>query len=198
MKDGTDYSSVAESYTFVLDTTAPEVIISGVEDRGQYQEYSRKATIDIRDLSGVDSFSVKLNGEEVETTEEGNLKVLTIQESSKLQDLEVTVRDMAGNVSTKEVNNFLITTSMFDYIVNQPWFRWGVGGLGVVGGSIGAFALFAAAKRRRKARKALEAQAKDIASSRSSSSRNSSSSSSSSGMSSSGSSSSGSDTNNVG
>lgn len=61
--DGTKYSSVSEVYSFILDTQSPEVVLSGIENGGRYREYKRKVTIDVRDLSGVDTIVAKVNGD---------------------------------------------------------------------------------------------------------------------------------------
>lgn len=121
--DGTEYTSVAEQYDFVIDTTRPEIIISGVESNNSYQDYSRKVTIDVRDLSDVKSLRVLLNGSEVKAELEGDMYVLSIPESSEYQNLKVEVTDMAGNISTKEVNNFIISSNFWIYIWNQLWFK---------------------------------------------------------------------------
>ena len=130
--DGTDYTSAGETYDFVLDTTAPEVIISGIETNGRYQEYSKPVAIEIRDLSGVESVAISINGEEisVEPDSEG-IYHIEIQEDPNTQDLAVKVVDKAGNETTMEVTNFLVTSNPWAFILNQWWFWTALSGVGV-------------------------------------------------------------------
>lgn len=130
--DGTDYTSAGETYDFVLDTTAPEVIISGIETNGRYQEYSKPVAIEIRDLSGVESVAILINGEEisVEPDTEG-IYHIEIQENSKTQNLAVKAVDKAGNETTMEVTNFLVTSNPWAFILNQWWFWTALSGVGV-------------------------------------------------------------------
>lgn len=125
--DGTKYTSVAEQYTFVVDTSSPEVIISGIESGKNYREYSRSVTVDVRDLSGIESLSVVLNGNEVSAEERDGIYYLEVIESSNSQEITVTVVDKAGNSSVVSVDDFLITTNTWVYLINQTWFRWVVG-----------------------------------------------------------------------
>lgn len=110
--DGTENSSVAEEYSFIKDSTAPEVIISGIEDGGRYQESTKKVTIDVRDLSGVESIVIKLNGKQLEYTEVSGLYVIEIPESEGEQKLSVMVVDKAGNENLVEVNGFVVQSSL--------------------------------------------------------------------------------------
>ena len=125
-EEGTDYSSVSEEYAFVLDTTDPEIIVSGVESGKKYHEYSRKVSIDVRDLSGVGEIKVTLNGNNVPLTKSGDIYTFEVNESSSSQNLEVAVTDLAGNVSVKTIDNFVITSNMWVFIINQLWFKVGV------------------------------------------------------------------------
>lgn len=130
--DGTDYTSAGETYDFVLDTTSPEVIISGIETNGRYQEYSKPVAIEIRDLSGVESIAILINGEEisVEPDSEG-IYHIEIQEDSNTQNLTVKAIDKAGNEATMEVTNFLVTSNPWAFILNQWWFWTALSGVGV-------------------------------------------------------------------
>lgn len=130
-EDGTEYTSAAEQYDFMLDTTPASIVVSGVEDGVRYQDYSRKVTIDVRDLSGVDSIKVLLNGKEVETSLVDGMYMLTITESSEPQTLEVVVTDLAGNVGSYTVKDFIISSDVWSYLINQLWFKLVIIGLGI-------------------------------------------------------------------
>ena len=121
--DGTEYTSVAEQYDFVVDTAKPNIIISGVSDNSKYQGYDRVVTIDVRDLSGVKEIQVTVNGEERKPEFKDGVYSLTIYESSDYQNLKVTVVDNAGNEATDGVDNFMITSNVWIYLWNQVWFK---------------------------------------------------------------------------
>lgn len=123
--DGTQYTSAGEQYSFVIDTTKPEILVSGVQSNGRYQDYSRAVTVDVRDLSGVDTIEVTVNGKPISITEENGVYSFGITESSSLQTLKVRVVDKAGNENVYSVNNFLITSNPWAFIVNQWWF-WAI------------------------------------------------------------------------
>ena len=129
--DGTENSSLSQEYTFILDTTNPEIIVSGVEDGQSYKEVSRKATIEVRDLTGVESIKVLLNEEEVSLSEDNGLYTFSIPESNKKQNLYIEVVDKAGNTSTREVSEFLVTSNVIISLVNNSLAKGILGSLGV-------------------------------------------------------------------
>lgn len=124
--EGTDYSSVSEEYAFVLDTENPEIIVSGVETNHQYQDYERTVTVDVRDMTGVSEIEVLLNGEPVNLDRRNEIYSFVVSESNETQNIQVTVTDLAGNKSTMEVKDFLVTSNAWLFIVNQLWFRLGI------------------------------------------------------------------------
>lgn len=137
-EDGTGNSSLSQEYSFIIDTTKPEIIVSGVETNGSYNDVSRKVSIDVRDLSGVKSIDVKLNGKPVELTEDNGMYNLVVDENSEEQNLVVTVLDNADNENTVEVKNFLITSSVVRTLFHQSWVKVVLAGIaGVVALLIG-------------------------------------------------------------
>ena len=127
-EEGTNYNSLSQEYGFMLDTTPPEIIVSGIESGKSYKGYSRDVTIDVRDLSGVQSITVLLNGEVVELNQSDSLYTFSITESDAPQNIEVTVTDMAGNTSSYSVTDFTVSSEISEYIVNQNWFVWLISG----------------------------------------------------------------------
>lgn len=127
--EGTDYSSVSEEYAFILDSKKPEIIISGLEDGKTYKDYKKKITIDIRDKSKITEVSAILNGKSVPLSKENGIYTLEIQESKNKQSLSITVKDKAGNESTKSIEDFIISSEVATFIVNQWWFKWGIGAI---------------------------------------------------------------------
>lgn len=132
--DGTEYTSVAEEYDFIIDTSKPEIIISGITGDTKYQEYSRVVTIDVRDLSGVKEINVYVNNEKVDVEYIEGVYIFTIYEDSDYQSLKVEVVDNAGNSNTAKVENFMITSNIWLYLLNQVWFKviLGIISLGII------------------------------------------------------------------
>lgn len=125
-EEGTDYSSVSQEYAFVLDSTKPEIIISGVEDNEKYRDYSRTVTVDVRDMSGVKDIEVYLNSKKVSLSKRNGVYSFRVNESESPQMIEARVTDMAGNESEGYVRDFVITSNAVAFIVNQAWFKAGI------------------------------------------------------------------------
>lgn len=155
--EGTDYSSVSEEYAFVLDTHKPEIIISGVESNEKYRAYEKIVTLDVRDMTGVKSISAKLNGKKVNLNKKNDVYSFKVSESEDVQNLVVEVTDLAGNTSTSSVDNFLITSNAWLFIVNQTWFKLGIG----AGAAFLAAIIALIIKNRRDSKKEEEASMKE-------------------------------------
>lgn len=122
-EDGTKYTSVSEQYDFVIDGSAPVVIISGVESDEDYREYSRSVAVDIRELSGISSVKIIVNGKEIsDYTLENGVYSFLLKESGNAQSIVVEVVDNAGNRTISKVEGFLITSNLMVYLLNQFWF----------------------------------------------------------------------------
>ena len=157
--DGTKNSSLSQEYAFILDTTNPDIIVSGVDNGKSYNEVNKKVTVEVRDLSGVGSIKVLLNGKEVKLHEKEGIYTFNIDESTKKQNLVVEVTDKAGNVSVKEINDFLVTSNFVVSFVNSPIMR---GLLATLGAGI-LFLLALLFKRRKDRKKEEEELAKEHA-----------------------------------
>lgn len=131
-EDGTTYNSVSQEYVFILDTESPEVITSGIESGKKYHEYTKTFTIDVRDFSGVKVVNITLNGKEVDWEKSNGVYSFDVKESKERQEIVVTVEDMAGNTSTVTVDNFLVTSDIFVYLINQTWFKFTLGGVALL------------------------------------------------------------------
>lgn len=130
--DSSENSSLTEEYTFIRDTTNPEVIISGIESNKTYKETSRKVNIEVRDLSGVAEIKALLNGKEVSLSEEDGMYTLVIPESSSKQSLSIEVVDKAGNKSLVEIKDVLISSNFVVSTVNNSLFKWISGSIALV------------------------------------------------------------------
>lgn len=129
--DGTDNSSLSQEYAFVLDSSMPEVIVSGISSGEVYRGVSRKVALEVRDLSGIASFRVLLNGKEVDLVNEGDIYSFVIPESSDRQSLYIEAVDRAGNVNSIEVSDFLVTSNVILAIFNSFIVRGLFGALGL-------------------------------------------------------------------
>lgn len=155
--EGTDYSSVSEEYAFVLDTQKPEIIISGVESGDRYRAYDKTVTIDVRDMSGVKDIKAELNGKKVNLNKKDDVYSFTVSESEDLQNIFVEVTDLAGNTSTSSVEDFLITSNAWLFIINQTWFKLGI----AAGAALLAAIIALIIKNRRDAKREEEASLKE-------------------------------------
>lgn len=137
---------------FVLDTTNPETVISGVENDAQYVENSRIVTIYAEDNIRLKELQLYLDGELAASYEEEELAetagTVTYQAESKnnWQELKVVTEDKAGNRTEQEVR-FLLTTNLWiQYIHNTPLV---IGTVAVIAGFIFLLILW---KRRKKSK----------------------------------------------
>ncbi len=92
---------------FVIDKTAPTVVITGIEDDGQYRTNERDITIAAEDNVAMDRVEVYVNDDKkpIETydakmirEQKGDLPY-TLKSSSDWQDIKAVAVDMAGNVA---------------------------------------------------------------------------------------------------
>ena len=140
---------------FVLDTTAPMVVITGVEADAQYMEDERLITVLAEDNIRLKSLALELDGASVATydaqqlEENGGKLTYNVLSKNDWQTMTVTVTDMAGNTTRTEEVRFLLTTNMLvQYLHNTPAIVATVIGVGCLG-----FVVFGAIKRRRGAEK---------------------------------------------
>ena len=128
--DGTINSSVSIEYAFILDKTPPEIIISGIEDNAGYEEYEIPVTVDLRDISGIESFRAYLNDTQIEMINEDGLYTYTIPASEERQNFKVEVIDKAGNKASKSISDFIIASNTLEVLVKQDTFNyvllWGI------------------------------------------------------------------------
>lgn len=111
---------------FVLDTTAPEIVISGVEQDTQYVEDARTVTLLAEDNIRLQQLDLYVDEEKVDTYGEDALTeaagTITYEAGSRnnWQTLKVVTTDKAGNQSEQQVR-FLLTSNLWiQYIHNTP------------------------------------------------------------------------------
>ena len=127
--EGTNYSNVSEEYEFVLDSKKPNIIISGIESNGKYNSYEKTVSIDVRDTYGVRDIEVMLNGKRINVEKKNGIYSFNVRENKEKQYINVVAYDMAGNMSEKKVDNFYISSNALQFLVNQLWFKIGLGAM---------------------------------------------------------------------
>lgn len=110
---------------FLLDKTAPSVIVSGLEDGGIYEEESHDFSVNAADTIGVTDMKVYLNDEKLasftatELNENGGTAVLTIPTMDDYQKVTIQCSDVAGNVTKLEYNNLLVSVKAEELLLED-------------------------------------------------------------------------------
>lgn len=110
---------------FLLDKTAPSVIVSGIEDAGIYEEESHDFSINATDTIGVSDMKVYLNGEKLasytasELNENGGTTVLTIPTMDDYQQVIIECSDVSGNVTKLAYNNILVSVKAEELLLED-------------------------------------------------------------------------------
>ena len=100
---------------FVVDMTAPSVVVSGIESDGVYEEASHDFSINANDTIGVSEVKIYLDNKELETytgedlQETGGTKIITIPAKNDYQQIEIVCSDIAGNETRLSYNNVLVS-----------------------------------------------------------------------------------------
>ncbi|MBR5666220.1 MAG: Ig-like domain repeat protein [Lachnospiraceae bacterium] len=128
--------------SFCVDRIAPNTIVLTPEDEKSYTQPYLTATIEIRDNYRLDSVKIYLNDKEVNYRQNGKYFTFEVAQSDSRQNLRIVAIDAAGNVAEKEVKNFLVSTSIWVRLLNNPAAILGISGgiLGVLGAIV--FILF--------------------------------------------------------
>lgn len=151
---------------FVIDKTAPTVVITGIEDGGQYRSDTRDITVSVADNVAMEKVDVYTNDGNKETSEpydealirsqNGELSY-TITSSSDWQEIKAVAVDKAGNVTDTSLTDgsdserwmsVLVTSNLFvQFYRNTPLLIGTIVAVVVIGG--GLFFLILAKKRRK-------------------------------------------------
>lgn len=122
---------------FTVDKTAPTVVVSGVEDGGQYRAAARVMTVDAKDNLALSRVTVRIGDDtqvyEAEELRETDGIIRTeIPSANSWQDIEVTAEDAAGNqLGQTEVGSEAVPVMMavlvtpnilIQYYMNKPVF----------------------------------------------------------------------------
>lgn len=126
---------------FVVDTTPPTIVVTGISDRGQYTRDTQNITVDAQDNLYLAALKLEVLGgdgsvlEEKEYTEEElaeNDGVVSYELASRSvwQTVRVTATDAAGNQAVSEDITVLINPSrLLQYYMNKPLFYGSLVGL---------------------------------------------------------------------
>lgn len=134
-KNLSDNDSKGKKLEFVVDKTAPSVLVTGIENGKQYRELSKEITIDVEDNVCIETMEVLLNGEKtnynsIEIAKMNGRITYLLESNNDWQNLQVTAYDAAGNVAHSEVFKVLITPNIFVQMYrNTPVFYMSLGTL---------------------------------------------------------------------
>lgn len=114
---------------FVIDKTAPSVVITGVENGEQYRADSRDMTVNVADNMAMGTVDIYLGdgitpdksykASEIERT--GGALTYTIGNADEFQDVRAVARDAAGNEAETEGVSVLVTSNLLiQYVNNTP------------------------------------------------------------------------------
>lgn len=114
---------------FVIDKTAPSVVITGVENGEQYRADSRDMTVNVADNMAMGTVDVYL-GDDITPTKSykaseiernGGALTYTIGNADEFQDVRAVARDAAGNEAETEGISVLVTSNLLiQYVNNTP------------------------------------------------------------------------------
>ncbi|MBP5326002.1 MAG: hypothetical protein J6Y86_10985 [Pseudobutyrivibrio sp.] len=100
---------------FLVDSTAPSIVVAGVESDGVYQESEHDFSVNATDTIGIAGLTVYLDDVVLaeftaeELNENGGTKILTIPGKDDYQQLEIVCSDVAGNEANLSCSNILVS-----------------------------------------------------------------------------------------
>ncbi len=101
---------------FVLDTTAPSIVVDGIESGKTYKEQEKKVTLDVKDNLYLSDLQVTDNGETIlcmserELTEKNGIITFFLQEKETEREIVITARDKAKNEQIQRFYGVLISS----------------------------------------------------------------------------------------
>lgn len=133
-----DNNTKGKKVEFVLDETPPSVLVSGVEDNGQYREDSKTATVSVEDNVSLSDVTISAGGKKQTYTAarmaEANGEIaLAIPSKNDWQTLSVTAYDAAGNRYIFEGIRYLVTANfLIQFMANKPLFYGSLAGVSIL------------------------------------------------------------------
>lgn len=122
---GDENSSLSQEYVFFIDTEAPEIHFYGADSGEQVSGTSLPLTIEVQDQGKLSSVQIMVNGELVEqsTGSETTFEV-TLTQSATPYNVQVTAKDMAGNVGEAALTDVLVQPTSVDQTIFSSWIFW--------------------------------------------------------------------------
>lgn len=129
---------------FVIDRTAPSIVVSGIKNDGRYTTDIKTISLDIQDNLGVKEVVVKIGDEVYATFTKEDLSAeygvvsLDIGESNEWQHISVSATDDAGNEVVSDSVRIMVTSNVFaQWLSNAPLMIGTIAGaVVVVGGGV--------------------------------------------------------------
>lgn len=149
-----DNNTKGKKIEFVVDKTSPSILISGVENGGQYRENSREVTLDIQDNVHMGDVKIAIDGAELnygasEVEEMEGKIIFQIGSANHWQTLNVKAYDAAGNEQDSEEMRFLITSNIFvQFFMNRILFYSTIGAVVLIGAVMWWFFIFGRKKEK--------------------------------------------------
>lgn len=120
-----------KSIEFVIDKTNPTLLISGIENHGNYREEKRNVTINAEDNIGLLSVEVFSGEESIKKFDKEQLQQLNgnltveLTSSNNWQEIKVVTKDIAGNEIESDIIRVLLTKNIFVQWLRNPWLFYG-------------------------------------------------------------------------
>lgn len=144
--------------SFVVDKSAPNIIVSGIESGQMYEEASKNIHIICEDLNISDKeLVIKFDGKElspndyVVTKSPGSIEIstkLNADGNTSARDFYVSISDKAGNVGESDTNNFYLSATWFARLIHYYLgLIIAVGAVLIAGIGVGLFMLTKKRKR---------------------------------------------------
>lgn len=156
-----DTGSKGKTIEFAVDKTAPDILISGVDNGGRYREGSRELTLDVQDNMQLQEICVNLNGQNriyaaSELEENGGRITFRIPGENRWQEFTVTASDRAGNTAQTETLRMLVTPNLLvQFLMNKPAFYTAAGILLILQGAV-MWYVYVRTRRGKKEQKAVD------------------------------------------
>jgi len=115
-KNRSDNRVKGKEIEFVLDTTAPSIVVDGIKSGETYQEQERKVTLDVKDNLYLTELQVTDNGEtilclsEKELSENNGIVTFLLQEKEAEREIVITAKDRVQNKQTQKFYGVFISS----------------------------------------------------------------------------------------
>jgi hypothetical protein len=119
-----DNQSKKKTISFAVDASAPDVVFSGIEQGGRYRMNEKEILIDIQDNLALKEVEILLDDQKMTYDKkmlqdlEGKILV-TAKGKNDWQSIQLTAKDMAGNLHTPAKIDFLVTPNLLIQIWNH-------------------------------------------------------------------------------